>query len=153
MNINIIEKDISEINMIKPLWEKLNLIHLNKSVYFKAKYKTFTFEERMKSIYEKAQKGSIKLEVLLDTAKDEYIGYCLCSIEDTFGEIESIFIEEQYRKLGLGDKLMNNALKWFESNGIVKIEINVVYANDEALPFYNKHGFFIGNYILRREIK
>ncbi len=36
MNVNIIEEDVSEINIIKPLWEKLNLIHLNKSVYFKA---------------------------------------------------------------------------------------------------------------------
>ncbi len=150
MNVNIIEKDVSEINIIKPLWEKLNLIHLYKSVYFKEKYKAFTFEERMKSIYERAQKGIIKLEVLLDTEKDKYIGYCLCSIEDTSGEIESIFIEEQYRKFGLGDKLMDSALKWFESNGVVKIEINVVYANDEALPFYKKHGFFIGNYKMYR---
>lgn len=152
MNVNIIEKDISEINIIKPLWEKLNLIHLNKSLYFKDKYKTFTFEERMKLIYKRIQKGIIKLEVLLDTEKDEYIGYCLCSIEDTFGEIESIFIEEQYRKFGLGDKLMKSSLKWFESNGIAKIEINVVYANDEVLLFYKKHGFFIGNYILKRKI-
>ena len=33
MNISIVEKDITEIEIIKPLWEKLNLIHLDKSVY------------------------------------------------------------------------------------------------------------------------
>ena len=51
----------------------------------------------------------------------------------------------------LWDKLMNNALKWFKSNGIKNIEINVVYTNDEALPFYEKHGFHIGNYILKTD--
>jgi ribosomal protein S18 acetylase RimI-like enzyme len=150
MNISIVEKDITEIYIIKPLWEKLNLIHLDKAVYFKSKYESFTFDKRMESIYKKAEKGIIKLNVLLDNDKGEHVGYCLSSIENSLGEIESIFIEKQYRKLGLGDKLMSNTLNWFESKGIKNIEINVVYANDEALPFYERHGFHVGNYILKR---
>src|SRR5471030_2894289 len=144
MNISVVEKYETEIEIIKPLWEKLNLIHFDKSVYFKNKYESFTFDKRMESIYKKAQNGIIKLALLFDNDKGIYIGYCLSSIEENSGEIESIFIEKQYRKLGLGDKLMNNALDWFESKGIKNIEINVVYANDEALPFYEKHGFHIG---------
>lgn len=152
MNISIIEKDITELEIIKPLWEKLNSIHLNKSIHFKDKYENFTFEKRSESIYKKVQKGIIKLDLLLDDNKGDYVGYCLSSIEDTLGEVESIFIKEEYRKFGLGDKLMNNALKWFESNRIKNIGINVVYANDEALPFYERHGFYIGNYILKKKI-
>lgn len=150
MNISIVEKDLTEIDIIKSLWEKLNLIHLDKSVYFKSKYENFTFDKRMKSIYKKAEKGIMKLDLLLDNDKGEYVGYCLSSIEEDLGEIESIFIEEKYRKHGLGDKLMQSALKWFESREIKDIEINVVYANDGALPFYERHGFHIGNYILKR---
>lgn len=88
--------------------------------------------------------------MLLDKDIGNYIGYCLCSIEDNIGDIESIFIENQYRKLKLGDKLMRSALNWFELNAVTDIEINVVYANDEALPFYERYGFHIGNYILKR---
>lgn len=155
MNISIVEKDLTEIDLteidiIKSLWKKLNLIHLDKSVYFKSKYENFTFDKRMKSIYKKAEKGIMKLDLLLDNDKGEYVGYCLSSIEEDLGEIESIFIEEKYRKHGLGDKLMQSALKWFESREIKDIEINVVYANDGALPFYERHGFHIGNYILKR---
>jgi ribosomal protein S18 acetylase RimI-like enzyme len=150
MNISVVEKEITEIDIIKPLWEKLNLIHLDKSVYFKNKYESFTFDKRKESIYKKAEKGIIKLNVLLDNDKEEYVGYCLSSIEENLGEIDSIFIEKQYRKLGLGDKLMNNTLDWFESRQIKNIAINVVYANEEALPFYERHGFHIGNYILKR---
>ena len=149
MNVCLVEKDITEIELIKPLWEKLNLIHFDKSVYFKCKYEKFTFDDRMKSIYKKAQKGIIKLDMLLNN-NGEYVGYCLSSIEENLGEIESIFIENQYRKLKLGDKLMRSALNWFESNSITNIQINVVYANDEALPFYKHYGFNIGNYILKR---
>ncbi|WML33464.1 GNAT family N-acetyltransferase [Clostridium sp. OS1-26] len=150
MEICLVEKNITEVNLIKPLWEKLNSIHFDKSVYFKSKYEKFTFDKRIESIYRKAEKGIIKIDMLLDSYTGNYVGYCLSSIEDNLGEIESIYIEKQYRKFKLGDKLMKNALKWFESNSITNIEINVVYANDEALSFYERYGFHVGNYILKR---
>lgn len=150
LNISLVEKDINEIQLIKPLWEKLNLIHFNNSVYFKSKYEKFTFEKRMKSINRRSENGIVKLDVILDNDTMEYMGYCLSSIEDNIGEIESIFIEKQYRRYNLGDKLMLNALNWFEYNSITNIQINVVYANDEAIPFYERYGFYIGNYVLKR---
>lgn len=149
MNISLVEKDIAEIELIKPLWEELNHIHFNKSVYFKNKYKNFTFDKRMKSIYEKAKSANIKIDMLLDNDSDNYVGYCLSSIEGGLGEIESIFIKDEYRKLGLGDKLMKNALNWFKLNKVANIQISVVYGNDEALPFYEHYGFRIGNYTLK----
>ena len=150
MNISLVEKDINEIQLIKPLWEKLNLIHFNNSVYFKSKYEKFTFEKRIETINRKSENGIVKLDVILDNDTMEYVGYCLSSIEDNIGEIESIFIEKQYRRYKLGDKLMVNALNWFKSNSITDIQISVVYANDEAIPFYKRYGFYIGNYILKR---
>lgn len=150
MNICLAHKDITEIELIKPLWQKLNSIHFNKSVHFKSKYEKFTFDRRMEPIHKKAQNGIIKIDMLLDSDIGKYIGYCLSSIEDNLGEIESIFIENQYRKLKLGDKLIRSALNWFELNSVTNIQINVVYANDEAVPFYERYGFHIGNYILKR---
>lgn len=150
MNITLVEKDINEIQCIKPLWEKLNLIHFNNSVYFKSKYENFTFEKRMESINKRAENGILKLHVILNKDTMEYVGYCLSSIEDNIGEIESIFIEEQYRGYKFGDRLMINALNWFQSNSITNIQINVVYANDKVIPFYQHYGFYVGNYILKK---
>ncbi|AQS06637.1 GNAT family N-acetyltransferase [Clostridium beijerinckii] len=150
MNISIVENGINEIELMKSLWEQLNSIHYNKSVHFKKKYDRFTFDKRIESICKKAKNGVVKLDMLLDNETENYVGYCLSSIEDNLGEIESIFVEKKYRKLKLGDKLIKNALSWFESNDITDIQINVVYANDEALPFYSNYGFKIGNYILKR---
>jgi ribosomal protein S18 acetylase RimI-like enzyme len=150
MDICLVEKDIKEIELIRPLWEQLNSIHYDKSVYFKDKYEKFTFDKRIESIHQKSQNGMIKFDMLLDNETGNYVGYCLSSIENSSGEIDSMFIENSYRKFKLGDKLMRNALNWFESNSVENIEINVVYANDEALPFYNRYGFNIANYILKR---
>jgi len=150
VNISIVEKDIKELKLIKTLWEKLNCIHFDKSVYFKDKFKEFTFDKRMEHIYEKAQKGIIKFEMILDNDNGNYVAYCLSSIENNLGEIESIFVEDEYRMLRLGDKLMKNVLNWFESNKTTNISINVVYANDDVLPFYERYGFHVGNYILKR---
>ncbi|WP_297429512.1 GNAT family N-acetyltransferase [Clostridium sp.] len=149
MGINIVTKGIKDIELIKPLWEQLNSVHLEKSVYFKQRFENFTFDKRMKSIIQKADEENIKLDILLDDNSGKYVGYCLSSIEDNYGEIESIYIERDYRKFGLGGKLMKSSLEWFESNNIKDIKINVVYANDEALPFYERYGFRISNYILK----
>ena len=151
MNTIIVEKDIKEIELIKPLWKQLNSVHFEKSIHFKSKYEKFTFDKRMEAIYEKAQKGIIKFDMLFDSDTGNYVGYCLSSIENNSGEIESIYIENQYRKLGLGAKLMESALNWFELNEITDIQINVVYGNDEALPFYENYGFHARNYILKRK--
>ena len=151
MNIFIVEKNINEIKLIKPFWKLLNSIRFDKSIYFKSKYEELTFEKRLESVYEKAQKGKIKFNMLLDSNNESYIGYSLSSIEDNSGQIESIYIDAKYRKIGLGGKLMKNALSWFKSNDITDIQINVVYANVEALLFYERYGFYIGNYILTRK--
>ena len=47
-------------------------------------------EKRMESIYENDEKGIIRLDMLFDSDNVDYIGYCLSSIEDTLGKIESI---------------------------------------------------------------
>lgn len=152
MNIHIVEKGIKELELIKPLWEQLNRVHFNKSINFKNKYENWTFEKRIAGIYGKANHSILKLDMLYECDTGVYVGYCLSSIEGQLGEIESIFIEQKYRKFGLGGKLMNSALNWFKGRQITNVEINVVYANDEALPFYERYGFYIGNYILKRKV-
>ncbi|GCD10536.1 GNAT family N-acetyltransferase [Clostridium tagluense] len=151
MNICIVEKSIKELELIKPLWEQLNCVHFDKSIYFKSKFEKFTFDKRIKSIYEKAQTGTIKIDMLWNSETENYVGYCLSSINDNLGEIESIYIENDYRKFGLGGKLMESSLSWFKLNGITNIQIGVVYSNEEALPFYERYGFYVGTYILRRK--
>ena len=153
MSIMIVEKNIKDIDLIKPLWEQLNELHYEKSVNFKKRFADYKFEKRIEGIIKKAERGIIKLDILFDDEKNKYVGYCLSSIEDFQGEIESIFLEKEYRKYGQGGKLMESALEWFKDKNISDIKINVVYNNSDALPFYERYGFRIGNYILSSPIK
>ena len=153
MSIMIVEKNIKDIDLIKPLWEQLNELHYEKSVNFKKRFADYKFEKRIEGIIKKAERGIIKLDILFDDEKNKYVGYCLNSIEDFQGEIESIFIEQEYRKYGQGGRLMESALEWFKDKNISDIKINVVYNNSDALPFYERYGFRIGNYILSSPVK
>lgn len=135
--IQFIEISEAEIDLIKPLWEKLRDYQSLKSIYFRDDLKNNTWEKRKKDLINENK----RLKILL--AKDiEYIGYCIASItNESKGEIDSIFINSNYRKSGIGSEFMNRSLKWFEESGITNIYVGVVVGNEEVFGFYDKFGF------------
>lgn len=130
---------ISEIALIKPLWEKLNQLHLRMSIYFKDHYETFTFEKRMASFQDKDQ-NDLKITVVL--IADQIKGYCMSSISNNMGEIDSLYLEEDTRGAGIGKELVEAHLAWLHDNGCEKIRLTVSYGNDSVLEFYRKMGFY-----------
>ena len=71
------------------------------------------------------------------------MGYCISSIKrDGLGEIDSIYIESDYRRKGIGDNLMNRALQWLKESSADRIIVQVIVDNEEAFPFYQRYGFF-----------
>lgn len=99
------------LDLVQPLWEKLNKYHENNSSYFSNKFKIFKFETR-KDKFINVEGLELKIDIIRDKDKSAYIGYCISTInKDLIGEIESLFIEKEYRKYGLGDKLMKRSLK------------------------------------------
>jgi len=129
-----------ELNIIRPLWEKLNKYHEDTSRYFKQRFHTFTFEDRVNKLM-KSEK--IKITIAKDIIKDKVVGYCISSIlKENKSEIESLFVESNYRGKNIGDFLMKDALEWFKEKDIKSISINVAYGNDNAVCFYKKYGFY-----------
>lgn len=135
--ITITPRPLTQAERIRHLWEKLNTLHHDSSVYFKRRFADFTFDERIVNL-------QMKNDVKIFTAdlSEEAIGYSLCSIEGVTGEIDSLFVHEQYRKKGIGDLLMQEALKWLEKHGANNIKVSVVCGNDSALHFYARHGLY-----------
>lgn len=121
MNICIVGKDLEEIKIIKPLWEQHQSIRIEKLHKMKSNKKVFSFKNGIDKICKKAENGKIKLEMLLDNDSGDYVGYCISSINDNLGEIESIYVKNRYRKTGYGAKLLENAMSWFESNKVTDI--------------------------------
>ncbi|MEJ6949793.1 GNAT family N-acetyltransferase [Natronospora cellulosivora (SeqCode)] len=132
--------DNSEYNKIKPLWQKLNKHHQEKSGHFKSHFANNTFEKRMKKML--ANDDLIwRIEVVEDIDRGDLIAYCIISINDEEAEIDSLYIDKEYRRLKIGDKLMKSSLEWIKEKGTSKTMIVVSWGNRDALDFYRKYGF------------
>ena len=138
------------VDFIKPLWEKLNEYHEVKSNYFSDKYKNNTFKKR-KSKFISNNNLKVRIDLIKDIEKNLYIGYCISTIDvELTGEIDSLFIEEEYRKDGLGDKLMKEAIKWLDLNKVKTKVIAVAEGNEEVLEFYKRYGFYKRRIVLEQ---
>ncbi len=81
----------------------------------------------------------------------QYIGYCVTSLSpEKTGEIESIFVEEEYRALGIGPALVTRALAWLNENGSVRNRVPVCDGNEEVWNFYKKFGFHLRMMVLEQ---
>jgi diamine N-acetyltransferase len=128
---------------IKELWQKLNNHHIVSTEYFKDKYKEFTFEYRMKSLLDKTVGGDIQVLIAKDKNTDIKIGYCVSTVNsENSGEIDSLFIEEEYRRFGLGDMMIKKALEWLETKEPKEIVLTVAGGNEKVLDFYKRYGFY-----------
>ncbi|MGL5642506.1 MAG: GNAT family N-acetyltransferase, partial [Paraclostridium sp.] len=88
-----IDGDIELIDYVKPLWEKLNDHHRANSNYFDYRFLKFKFDDR-KNKFINDNNIDVKIDLIKDTERDLYIGYCISTInKDLVGEIDSLFIE------------------------------------------------------------
>ena len=138
-NFEFINGGIEMLDVVQPLWEKLNKQHENLSTYFQHQFRENNFENRKSKL---VSKSTIAINIDLIKRNELYIGYCISTINgDSVGEIDSLFVEEEYRKLGLGDKLITRGLEWLNSNNVKSKVIAVAEGNEKVLEFYKKYNF------------
>ena len=141
--------DSTGLETISELWSRLNDHHREVTIGWKAHFARFTFEERAKRLT-KAGK-CLRVDLARDGATGTAVGYCICSVDDSqHGELESIYIDPDYRCGGVGERLARNGITWMESCGATDIEIVVAVGNEPALLFYERLGFSPRTYHLRR---
>jgi ribosomal protein S18 acetylase RimI-like enzyme len=139
MTPSILDLSIDEIDAIKPCWEKLNAVHREDSVYFKDHYANFTFEKRVAGLRSTAAEN-FKLTAV--KAGDEVSGYCLSTIADGVGEIQSLYLGQELRGRSIGRELVALHKEWFKSRGCRKVIVTVSHGHDSVLGFYHKLGFY-----------
>jgi diamine N-acetyltransferase len=137
--IEITDIPKSKINCIRNLWEKLNQMHYEDSVYFEDHYESFKFEKRIESIL-KTDDTCLKISIVKDGPR--FLGYCISSIDEKYGEIDSIYLEDDLRGRGIGKDLINQHKKWMKENGCLRIRVAVSYGHDSVNEFYHKMGFY-----------
>jgi diamine N-acetyltransferase len=136
---------------IKALWEELNQHHMERSIDFNQHYSDMTFEKRKQALLNKAEKGEMRVDLAVDEESGNKVGYCISSIDDEkTGEIESIYVAEQFRRQGTGNELILKALAWMDQKGAEKKTVAVGAGNEEAFSFYRKYGFLPRKTILEQ---
>ena len=141
-DVQFVEGSTELLDKVDSLWKKLNKHHQTIANPFQDSFSQMTFEMRRAHWLDRAKSGLLRIDIALLEDSEGAVGYCVTSIDNDFGEIESIFIDESYRKLGLGGVLMKRALNWLDRNDVIKKRLNVAVGNEQVLPFYQKYGFY-----------
>jgi len=97
--------------------------------------------------------------VLVAEYNGKIVGYSLAKIKkrppifkiQKIGHIHDAFVMKQYRKRGIGRRLVNESLKWFKSKGMNYVEADVDVRNKLGLNAWKK--FKLKPYLLRLKRK
>ena len=135
---------------ISGLWRKLIRHHAELSPYFGDDIGSIPWETRKRDLAGKAKNGLI----LVQAAREDnrLIGYCVSSVTGgKTGEIDSIFIEESYRRRHIGDHFMKTAVNWMDKHNAVVKSIGVAFGNEAVFRFYSKYNFYPRSVIMRQK--
>ncbi len=147
MNIEILDLRIDQLALIENLWFKNANIHKTFSKYFNKPQEDGVFKKRLHSWIKVT---NLKFTVAKD--KENIIGYCISSADNNNGVIESLFILNKYRNIGLGTTIIKNHIQWFEAIKCRKISVTTVYENPTALHFYKSVGLYPKTILIEKEI-
>jgi len=142
--------DVGEqgLDQIRPLWEGLRAHIKPRSTYFSKWFEARTFEQRKNELLKKSAGGKLRVDLAVDDG--HCIGYCVSSISDRIGEVDSIFVEEGLRSRGIGSEMMKRALEWMDDEKAKSVKIATSVGNEEVLHFYQRYGFFPRHILLEQ---
>jgi GNAT superfamily N-acetyltransferase len=129
----------AKIACIRNLWEKLNELHYEDSVYFEDHFASLAFEKRIEPLA-RIDDADLKITVVKDGPR--HLGYCVSSIDADRGEIESLYLDDELRGRGLGRRLVESHVAWMKERGCRLIGADVSFGHDSATGFYHAMGFY-----------
>lgn len=138
------------LDLIAPVWLELRQMHRARSTHFKALLGSQSFEERREELLEKAAGGLMRVDLARED-DGRVVGYCVSSLgPDMTGEVDSIFVTAAYRGMGIGNALMEGALRWMESLGAKRKVVKAIVGNEEVHAFYARFGFLPKSVLLEQ---
>lgn len=135
---------------VRPLWQRLNRHHEERSRHFADVFAGNTFEKRRANILTHGTQGLHVIMAQMDSGA--YAGYCVSTINDSrAGEVDSLYLLPDLRGQGIGELLVQESISWLKAQGVTRIFLEVSAGNEEAYGFYAKLGFFPAKIILEQK--
>lgn len=155
MDIEIKKADITHLTDIQELNNKLFELEYNN--FDPALKVGWTFEKNGIDYFKDMLNNEI---VYIALYKDKIIGYLAGSINvqgsyvtKSLAEVDNMFILEEYRKYGVGSRLINEFKKYCISNNIEELKVTASAKNINAIEFYKKNGLKEFEITLKQRIK
>lgn len=103
-----------------------------------------TRTQKWREIVDKQEEGT---QTFVAEVDNQVVGFCFvgyCRDEDQgkdTGELWSIYIDAKFMIMGVGSSLMNEAIKFFKSNGYKKATLWVLDTNAKSRKWYENRGW------------
>ena len=89
--------------------------------------------------------------VLVSGDKGKVVGYSLSEIHrispglkrEKYGYIDEMAVTANYQRRGIGEKMLADIMRWFQSNDIKRVELGTTTQNVVGNSFWQKQGFMI----------
>lgn len=102
--------------------------------------------------FEKNLRDSISSEdcyILVALDKGRVVGFSDSQISkyppvferETYGSVDTMAVTSNYRRKGIGKRMLAKIFEWFASRNIDRIELSVLANNQIGYSFWKKHGF------------
>lgn len=77
-------------------------------------------------------------------------GFIWCFFINNKIHIKSIIIKKEYKRQGIGSRLLDYTEKHLDSNNVLEIDLIVLESNYSAKEFYKNHGYVVSKYIMTK---
>ena len=135
-----------DVPKILPVWREMNEFHAERDIHFTL---CRNAEEALTSyMLENIEKADAFLLVAEDAGA--VVSYCLCTIDQRppvcefnkkYGSLSELAVLGAYRRKGIGEKMVAQAMKWFRSKEAQRVEVRVAVTNEVSTQFWRKMGF------------
>jgi ribosomal protein S18 acetylase RimI-like enzyme len=151
--------DPDELDRLEPLWSALRLHHAAVAPGFGPPRERADSWGRRREEYERwlAEPGAF---ALVAERSSEPLGYAIVHLRrgsptwplsEPAAELETLSVLPSERGQGIGSALLDAVQAELTASGIAALSLLVVAGNDEALGFYERHGFGTASIWMRRQ--
>jgi ribosomal protein S18 acetylase RimI-like enzyme len=144
MEINIRKAEINDLETIRKL--SLMLFDKEKKEYDIYLDMEWTYSDAGKKHFVNRIKKGCTLIVEVDGKMVGYLAggiakaYPYRTVKDV-GEIDSMYVMDEYRNKGIGSKLVTLFFEWCNEKGLTHIKVEASAQNINGIKFYKKMGF------------
>jgi GNAT superfamily N-acetyltransferase len=129
MEVTIRKATAEDIPSVLKLWTKLMEFHRDLSENFEP-------ADDAENVWESYVRNKLDEQdffLIVAEVGDKIIGYCSAYIQSNtpvfrikkYGVIGDLFVEDAFRRRGIGRKIFDFARKWFEQKGVEHLQVSV----------------------------